>query len=331
MTTICVLGAGAMGTACAWILAQNKDISVRLWARNETFARHIHETRQNSRLLPNVRLPADIEVTADAESGLRNADVILVCVPTRGLRDAMQQLASLIPGAALMVSAVKGIENETLLRPSQIIQQIAGQRSVVVLGGPCHAEEITARKPASIVAACDSLDAAERIQSLMSMETLRVYSNADQTGVELAGALKNVIAIAAGICDGLQFGDNAKAALLTRGLAEMVRFGTALGANNETFFGLAGLGDLVATCNSQHSRNRFVGDALGRGQTLKEVQDSMTAVAEGIFTARSVYHLSQQRGIDMPIAEQVYRVLFENKSPREATVELMQRPLKLEG
>ncbi len=330
MTTICVLGAGAMGTACSWILAQNKDVSVRLWARNETFARHIHETRQNSRLLPNVRLPASIQVTADTNSALQNADVVLVCVPTRGLREAVHHLASLIPGEALMVSAVKGIENETLLRPSQIIQQIVGQRPVVVLGGPCHAEEITAQKPASIVAACDSLEAAERIQALMSMESLRVYSNADQTGVELAGALKNVIAIAAGICDGLEFGDNAKAALLTRGLAEMVRFGTEMGANSETFFGLAGLGDLVTTCNSQHSRNRFVGEALGRGQTIKEVQDSMTAVAEGIFTAHSVYHLAQEKGINMPIAEQVYRVLFENKSPREATVELMQRPLKLE-
>ena len=331
MRTISVLGAGAMGTACAWILAQNTDISVRLWARNPTFARHIHETRENSRLLPQVRLPASIEVTADAADVLRDADVVLVCVPTRGLRDAMQQLAALIPTHSLLVSAVKGIENETLLRPSQIIQQIAGERPVVVLGGPCHAEEITAKKPASIVAACESLAAAEEIQSLISMESLRVYSNADQQGVELAGALKNVIAIAAGICDGLEFGDNGKAALLTRGLAEMVRFGTALGANAETFFGLAGLGDLVATCNSRHSRNRFVGEGLGRGQSLSKIQDSMTAVAEGIFTARSVFHLSQQKGIDMPIAEQVYRVLFEHKCPREATVELMQRPLKLEG
>ncbi|MDA1231861.1 MAG: NAD(P)-dependent glycerol-3-phosphate dehydrogenase, partial [Planctomycetota bacterium] len=311
MRTISVLGAGAMGTACAWILAQNTDISVRLWARNPTFARHIHETRENSRLLPQVRLPASIEVTADAADVLRDADVVLVCVPTRGLRDAMQQLAALIPTHSLLVSAVKGIENETLLRPSQIIQQIAGERPVVVLGGPCHAEEITAKKPASIVAACESLAAAEEIQSLISMESLRVYSNADQQGVELAGALKNVIAIAAGICDGLEFGDNGKAALLTRGLAEMVRFGTALGANAETFFGLAGLGDLVATCNSRHSRNRFVGEGLGRGQSLSKIQDSMTAVAEGIFTARSVFHLSQQKGIDMPIAEQVYRVLFE--------------------
>jgi len=330
MTVISVLGAGAMGTACAWVAAQNPDVAVRLWARNETFARHIHETRENSRLLPRVRLPASITVTADPEFALRDSSVVLVCIPTRGLRDAMQQLASMIPDQAILVSAVKGIENETLMRPSQIIQQIVGQRPVVVLGGPCHAEEITAGKPASIVAACESIAAAEQIQSLMSMETLRVYANPDQQGVELAGACKNVIAIAAGIGDGLGFGDNAKAALLTRGLAEMVRFGTALGANSETFFGLAGLGDLVTTCNSPHSRNRFVGEALGHGRTLIEIQESMTAVAEGIFTARSVYHLARQRGINMPIAEQVYRVLFEGKSPRGATVELMQRPLRLE-
>lgn len=330
MTNICVLGAGAMGTACAWVLSANPEVSVRLWARNETFARHIHETRENSRLLPHVKLPTTIAVTADASQALRETSVVLVCVPTRGLRAAMQSLAPLIPNSALVVSAVKGIENETLLRPSQIVQEIIGTRPVVVLGGPCHAEEITAGKPASIVAACETLASAEEIQSLLSTDFLRVYTNADQLGVELAGALKNVIAIAAGICDGLKFGDNAKAALLTRGLSEMVRFGSMLNAQTETFFGLAGLGDLVATCNSQHSRNRFVGEGLGRGKTLAEIQESMTAVAEGIFTAQSVFHLARDRNIDMPIAEQVYRVLFEGKSPREATVELMQRPLKLE-
>lgn len=330
MTISTVLGAGAMGTACAWILAQQPDARVRLWARTETFARHIHETRENSRLLPHVRLPGNIEVSADAVTALRNSDVVVVCIPTRGLREAMNNIAGSIPAAAVIVSAIKGIENETLLRPSEIIQQIAGRRAVVVLGGPCHAEEITQKKPASIVAACDSLPEAERIQSLMSTETLRVYANADQKGVELAGALKNVIAIAAGICDGLEFGDNAKAALLTRGLAEMVRFGTALGASHETFFGLAGLGDLVTTCNSRHSRNRFVGEGLGRGKSLAEIQESMSAVAEGIFTARSVVQIADVRRIEMPIARQVYRVLFEGKSPRAATVELMQRPLKTE-
>ena len=269
-------------------------------------------------------------MTADAAVALHSADVVIVCIPTRGLREAISQLAPLIPSSALIVSAIKGIENGTLLRPSQMIQDIAGPRPVVVLGGPCHAEEITQKKPASIVAACDSLAAAEQIQSLMSTDFLRVYANADQTGVELGGALKNVIAIAAGICDGLEFGDNAKAALITRGLAEMVRFGSALGADRSTFYGLAGLGDLVTTCNSPHSRNRSVGEGLGRGRSLTSIQDSMSAVAEGVLTARSVHQIAVEQSIDMPIATQVYHVLFENRSPREATVELMQRPLKVE-
>lgn len=319
-----------MGTACAWILAQQPGVRVRLWARNETFARQIHETRENSRLLPHVRLSKEIDVTADPAAALRDAEVILICIPTRGLRNAIQSMAQLIPESALMVSAIKGIENDSLLRPSQIIQNLTGTRPVVVLGGPCHAEEITRKKPASIVAACDSLVAAEQIQNLMSTDFLRIYANADQTGVELAGALKNVIAIAAGICDGLEFGDNAKAALMTRGLAEMVRFGTALGAETSTFYGLAGLGDLVTTCNSSHSRNRSVGESLGRGRTLTEIQESMTAVAEGVLTARSVHEMAVRQSIDMPIASQVFSVLFEGRSPREATVELMQRPLKLE-
>lgn len=330
MTVSTVLGAGAMGTACAWILSQQPSAEVRLWARNETFARQIHETRENSRLLPGVRLPENIEVTASAAAALNLSEVIVACVPTRGLRQAIGGMAELIPATAVIVSAIKGIENESLLRPSEMMQQLIGKRPVVVLGGPCHAEEITQRKPASIVAACDSLPEAEQIQTLMSTEYLRIYANADQKGVELGGALKNVIAIAAGICDGLEFGDNAKAALLTRGLAEMVRFGTAMGACQETFFGLAGLGDLVVTCNSQHSRNRFVGEALGRGKTLTETQESMSAVAEGIFTSRSVNQIAEKTGIDMPIAKQVYQVLFEGKSPRAATIELMQRPLKAE-
>ncbi len=319
-----------MGTACAWILAQQPGTEVRLWARNETFARHIHETRENSRLLPHVRLPVEIRVTADASSALSNSDVVVICIPTRGLRDAVHRMTQIIPREALLVSAIKGIENDTLQRPSQIIQSLTGLRPVVVLGGPCHAEEITRRKPASVVAACETFSAAEQIQSLMSTEFLRVYANADQAGVELAGALKNVIAIAAGICDGLEFGDNAKAALITRGLAEMVRFGAAMGADRSTFYGLAGLGDLVTTCNSSHSRNRAVGEGLGRGRSLTAIQESMNAVAEGVFTARSVYQIAGEQAIDMPIATQVYRVLFEGKSPREATVELMLRPLKAE-
>lgn len=327
---VTVVGAGAMGTACAWVLAQAPDRRIQLWARNPTFARHIEETRENSRLLPGVRLPDNVHVTSDANTAFEGAAAILVCVPTRGLRTAFTELAPFIPQQAILISAVKGIENSTLERPSEILQQVLGARPVAALGGPCHAEEVARRKPASVVAACEVASVAEYVQNLMSTEFLRVYANSDLLGVELAAALKNVIAIAAGICDGLDYGDNAKAALITRGLAEMVRFGVALGSQPETFYGLAGVGDLTVTCCSRHSRNRGVGEQLGRGQSLEQIQKSMNAVAEGVLTARSVVQLAAEHKIEMPIATAVYRVLFENQNPAEATQQLMRRPLRAE-
>ena len=328
--SICLLGGGAMGTACAAVLAKNPSHEVTLWVRNPTFASHIAETRENTRLLPGVRLAESIRVTSDIASALHNSSMIVVCVPTRGLREAIGNHKQYYPDNALMVSAVKGIEVETLIRPSQIIQQLLGERPVVALGGPCHAEEIGIGKPASVVAASDHLTDAETVQNAFSNQHFRVYTNTDLLGVEFAGALKNVIAIAAGICDGLKLGDNAKSALITRGLAEMVRFGDILGAAPETFYGLAGIGDLIATCGSGHSRNRHVGELLGLGQSLADIKESMHAVAEGVFTAQSVLSIAQRQQIDMPIAQEVYRVLFEDKSPREATSELMLRPLREE-
>ena len=326
----CILGGGAMGTACARILSSNPDHQISLWVRNPVFAQHIAETRQNARLLPGVQLPDQILVTSDYQTALTEAEVVVLCVPTRGIRAALSSLKDAVPKSALMVSAVKGIENDTLIRPSQMIQELLGDRPVVAFGGPCHAEEVAMGKPASVVAACDDLASAELIQQAFSNENLRVYSNTDLCGVELAGALKNVIAIAAGICDGLGFGDNARSALITRGLAEMVRFGGGMGVAAETFYGLAGIGDLIATCGSSHSRNRRVGELLGQGQSLPQIEESMQSVAEGVFTAKSVHSISINRHIEMPIAGQVYSVLFENKDPREATMELMQRPLKEE-
>lgn len=325
-----VIGGGAMGTACACLLARRPENDVRLWLRNPTISRFISETRENSRLLPGIRIPDQVQVTSDADSALSDAELILICLPTRALRTALPLLQASIPTNALLASAIKGIEQESLTRPSQIIQEFCGERSVVVLGGPCHAEEAAVGKPASVVAAAENLDDAEAVQTAFSSSSFRVYSNHDVAGVELAGALKNVIAIAAGISDGLSFGDNAKSALITRGMAEMIRFGTALGADPQTFAGLAGIGDLIATCGSQHSRNRHVGELIGKGQSLEEIQASMRAVAEGVFTARSVSEIANQRDIEMPIAQEVFRVLFEGRSPREATVELMERPLKTE-
>lgn len=329
-STITILGAGAMGTACAMVLAENPDCRIRLWARNPLFAEQIQTSRENSRLLPGVRLPEHVSVSSDPAVSLANSDVVVIAIPTRGLRSSLAEMKSLIPSAALMVSTVKGIEVDTLVRPSQIVTQVLGQRPVVVLGGPCHAEEIARKLPASIVAASDALDEALWIQSLFSSGFLRVYANEDQTGVELAGALKNVIAIASGIGDGLGLGDNARAALLTRGLSEITRFGIMMGGKTETFFGLAGVGDLAVTCGSRHSRNRAVGEMLGSGMTLPEIEASMKAVAEGVLTTRSVVRLAHQKGIDMPIASAVHAVLFESKSPAEETWQLMRRPLKAE-
>jgi glycerol-3-phosphate dehydrogenase (NAD(P)+) len=328
--TITILGGGAMGTACAAVLARKPDNDVRLWVRNPTFAVHIAETRQNSRLLPGVTLPSTVAVTSSAQEALQNSDYVVLCVPTRGIRDVAMKLKDQIPDTALVVSTAKGIEQDTLIRPSQILQDVLGNRSVVVIGGPCHAEEVAIGMPASVVAACECSTEAERVQHLFSNDRLRVYSNTDLLGVELAAALKNVIAIAAGIGDGLGLGDNARAALNTRGLAEMVRFGNAMGATSETFYGLAGIGDLVVTCGSQHSRNRRVGEMLGRGHSLPEIQAAMSAVAEGVFTAKSIVRIAEQQGIDMPIASEVCQVLFEGKHPREATEELMTRPLREE-
>jgi glycerol-3-phosphate dehydrogenase (NAD(P)+) len=327
---VTVMGGGAMGTACARVLADQHELRVALWVRNASHAAAIASTRENQRLLPGVQLPGHVEVTSDASQAFGDADVVIICVPTRGIRDATQQTREVLPETALLCSAVKGIENESLLRPTQIIAEQLGDRPVVALGGPCHAEEVARQKPASIVAACEDLNCAEQIQRLMSTGYLRIYTNSDQRGVEYSGALKNVIAIAAGICDGLEYGDNARSALITRGLAEMVRFGHALGVQPETFYGLAGVGDLVATCGSRHSRNRNFGEQLGRGRTPEEILGSTEAVAEGVRTAASVVDMARQRNLEMPIATEVFRVLFEGRSPREATEVLMQRPLREE-
>jgi glycerol-3-phosphate dehydrogenase (NAD(P)+) len=227
-----------------------------------------------------------------------------------------------------MISVIKGLENETFMRPSEIIAEVLGNRAIVALSGPSHAEEISRRLPATVVAASGDLSLARQVQRMFNTERFRVYTNLDLIGVELAAALKNVIAIAAGISDGLGYGDNAKSALMTRGLVEMTRFGVRFGAEAATFSGLAGIGDLITTCISPYGRNRSVGERLGKGESLPQILQTMEAVAEGVATARSVHEVAEQEGIDTPIISEVYRVLFEGKTPREATQSLMLRPLK---
>ncbi len=327
---VTILGDGAMGTACAVLVATKPASRVTIWSAFPDQAGAMQAARENVKFLPGVRIPDNVTVTADIAGAVAAVDMFVAAIPTVYLRRTLASIRQAIPAGAPTVSIIKGIENETFERPSQIITGVLGPRPVVVLSGPSHAEEIARNLPASVVAASNDAELARQVQSLFSTPRFRVYTNPDVVGVELAGALKNVIGIAAGICDGLGFGDNAKSALLTRGLVEITRFGVALGAQVETFAGLAGMGDLITTCISRHGRNRAVGEALGKGRTLDDILGGMQAVAEGVWTCRAVHNLAIERGIDMPITQQIYRVLFEKKSPLEAVNDLMVREPKSE-
>ena len=317
-----------MATACSLLLGEHTGQTVTIWTRSAERAIELDRDRENRRLLPGVPIPKSVEITPSIESAADGADLLVAAIPTKFLRETLSMIAGQVSPMVPVVSVAKGLEIGTLMRPSEIILDVLGPREVVALGGPSHAEEIARRMPASVVAACQNSDVAKRVQSVFSTGRFRVYTNTDIVGVELAGAIKNVIAIAAGICDGLGFGDNAKSALVTRGLVEMTRFGTALGAEAETFSGLAGIGDLMTTCFSHYSRNRHVGECLGRGQALDRIMAEMNGVAEGITTTRGVFDLASNQGIEMPIAAEVYAVLFEGKSPAETTAALMLRPPK---
>ncbi len=324
-TQFAVLGDGAWGTAIALLLAQDSSHRVTLWSAFEENARILRERRENVRLLPGVPIPPTVALTTDAGQAVQGADLWIMAIPTVYLRATLARLAPAFQGDRPVLSLAKGLENETFLRPSEILRQLLGVSRVAVLSGPSHAEEVSRGMPTTVVAASDDFELARWVQQHFRTERFRVYTNLDVAGVELGGALKNVIGIAAGISDGLGLGDNAKAALLTRGVVEMARFGVALGAEHQTFYGLAGLGDLITTCISRHGRNRHVGERLGRGEKLAEILGSMKMVAEGVYTTRSVYQKAARMGIDMPITTEVYRVLYEDKDPRTAVDELMLR------
>jgi glycerol-3-phosphate dehydrogenase (NAD(P)+) len=329
MTThVTILGGGAMATACAILLARQPQQRVTIWARNPVFAAEMAACRENQRLLPGIKLPDAVRVTADLAEALSTVDLLVASIPTQFLRGSLTAVQTLLPRPVPVVSVAKGIENGTFLRPTQILCEVLHPPQWAALSGPSHAEEIGRGQPATVVAASPDLDFAKRVQAAFHTDRFRVYTNRDLVGVELAGALKNVIAIAAGICDGLGYGDNAKSALMTRGLVEMTRFGLHFGAEPATFSGLAGMGDLITTCISPFGRNRQVGVRLGRGESLAEILATMTAVAEGVATTRSVYDIAVQAGIDLPITSEIYQVLFHEKPPGEATAALMLRPLK---
>lgn len=329
MTTFAIIGSGGWGTAVAVLLAQNAAHRVRLWAVQADNASELRASRENKRLLPGVPIPESVLITADPAEAVAGADCWVTAIPTTYLRDTLARFVSVRTADVPVVSLTKGIEVATFRRPSEIVGELLKTENVAVLSGPSHAEEVARGLPTSVVVAADAR-LASWVQQRFGTDRFRVYTNNDVIGVELAGALKNVIGIAAGVCDGLGFGDNAKAALLTRGLVEMTRFGVAHGAESATFNGLAGTGDLITTCFSPHGRNRRVGFRLGKGEPLADVLAG-PQVAEGVATSRSVFERTARTGIDAPIMNGVYEVLHNGKPPLAAVQELMTRSQKDES
>lgn len=331
MGRIVVMGAGSWGTALARIMA-SKGNEVTLWDYNEERAKLLQKNRVNTKFLSNAEFPETLRVTSKIEGLLDGVEYLIMSVPSQVLRSVMEKISDQLTEKTIIVNTAKGIEISTGMRLSQVIKdEILGKfhKNIVILSGPTHAEEVAKNLPSTIVAAGES-ESAKKIQELFNTESFRVYESNDIIGVELGGAVKNGIAIAAGVADGIGFGDNTKAALITRGLAEMVRFGEALGAKAETFSGLSGMGDLIVTCASTHSRNRHVGQKLGEGKKLQEILDEMEMVAEGVPTVKAVYELAQKKKVSMPILEGVYKVLYEDKLATEMVKELMTRDLKRE-
>jgi glycerol-3-phosphate dehydrogenase (NAD(P)+) len=327
---VAVIGAGSWGTAIASMLA-TKAGSVRLWARVPQFAEVVRQRRENEKYLPGVPLPDNVEVTGNLAEAVAGVAFVVLAVPCVGVPSVCDALAQVLSSHAIIISATKGLHDESGLRPSQIIARACGgEERVAVLSGPNLAREVVSGIPTTTVMAASNVEVSRQAQVLFSTPTFRVYTNPDVVGVELGGALKNVIAIAAGINDGLGFGNNTKAALETRGLVEMTRLGVALGGKVETFFGLSGLGDLIATCASHHSRNHTVGWRLGQGESLAQIQASMNMVAEGVPTTQAALRRAREMQMDMPITEQVHAVLFEGKNPHQAVADLMGRQSKAE-
>ncbi len=327
---IAIIGDGAMGTVSALLLA-DKASSLTMWGVFPEHLATLRADRENKRFLAGHRLPENLEPIDDDAEALSGAELLVSAVPCQFMRSVWRRLAPHVPRGAAICSIAKGIENDTLLRPTEILSDVLGNDvSVATLSGPCIAPEVAARRPATVVTASADPALRELVQRLFSTPWFRVYTNDDLIGVELAAATKNVIALAAGVIDGLEAGDNAKAALVTRGLVEISRLGEALGAKKETFAGLAGMGDLVTTCFSPVGRNRSTGERLGRGESLEAILASQASVVEGVATTKSVTALAAKLSVEMPITAAVHAVLFEQKNPRDAITELMTRQLRSE-
>lgn len=320
--TVSVVGAGAWGTAVAGILA--KKVSVKLWSKRPQLCEQITLQRYNSSYLPNFYLPQNVEITTDL-CRIGQSDLIIMAVPSHGFRKVLQDLSPFINSSAPILSLTKGLEQQELKRMSEIVNEIIPSSPVAVLTGPNLVEEVIAGYPSASVIASTDTNLSQQLQELFTFPTWRIYTNGDVIGAEIAGALKNIIAIAAGIVDGMGYGDNTKAAVITRGIAEITRLGVLMGGDPLTFMGLAGLGDLVATCSSPKSRNHYVGEQLGKGRSCQEIISQLTKVAEGIKTTPPALGLASKYGVELPIAEKVNSVLIGIQSPLDAISDLMQR------
>ena len=331
MEKISFLGCGSWGGALGSILAE-KNFDVTMWHRNDVVIRSLNETRVHY-LIPELKFPKIVNFTNNISSAIRSATVIVLAIPSQSIRKLLTDNRSDFNQDQLIVNVSKGIEVDTLMTVSEVINDVLGTayNKVVTLSGPSHVEEVVQNHPTTLVAASSDPEAAQKIQDLFASDMLRTYRNKDIKGVELGGSMKNVIAIAAGICDGIGYGDNSKAALITRGMAEITRLGKKMGGKRKTFRGLSGFGDLIVTCLSKHSRNRQIGQAIGEGRSLKEIISEMSMVAEGIDTAKSVHQLRLKYDVEMPIHEAIYQVLFDNKDPKSSVVELMNRRLSEEN
>lgn len=327
MKKIGVLGAGSWGTALTWLLTNNGH-EVTLWSIMEAEVEMLRTKREHTSKLPGVKLQESIQLTSNLEEAMADKDVLVLAVPSPYTRSTAQKMAPYLEKGQIVVNVAKGVEEHTLMTLSQIIEEELSEANVAVLSGPSHAEEVGKGLPTTCVVGARTRQTAEYLQEIFMSPVFRVYTSPDVLGIELGAALKNVIALAAGVADGLGYGDNTKAALITRGIAEISRLGIAMGAHARTFYGLSGIGDLIVTCASVHSRNRKAGYLMGKGYTMQEAMDEVKMVVEGVYSAKAALGLAEKYGVEMPIIAEVNKVLFEDKNAADAVNELMQRMKK---
>ena len=326
---VCVIGDGGWGTTLS-ILLSRKGCGVTLWGAFPDYIEILKYQRENVKFLPGVKIPEEVRITSELGDAVGASTFVILAVPSQYMRGILMRIKMLDLAAKVFVSVTKGIENSTLMTMSGLVAEVLGERPFAVLSGPTIALEVANGIPTNAVVASKDAELAREMQEMFMTERFRVYTNSDLAGVELGGSLKNIIAIAAGVCDGLGFGTNAKAALLTRGIVEIVRLGAAMGAQGRTFYGLSGLGDLATTCMSPYSRNRWLGEEIARGKKLNDILKETEMVVEGVATTKSAHELARRYKVEMPIANEIYRVLYEAKDPRVAVRDLMTRPSKAE-